>query len=97
MNKIKNKKDRQTGIHSTKKLNESLALIRNKTNKPNRIILEEIICPIATALSGKKDPSGYFVFFDAENVNVKIWSASDMVMSGKLTSPLGLSDVIGVA
>ena len=83
-------------IHSSEKLNSNLALIKFLTRKPSRIILEEIISPLALALSGKREPCGYWVSIQGDSINIQCYGASN-IQSGKITNPLGLNDVIRIS
>ena len=80
VNKIKRKKYNQHMIHSSEKLNSNLALLRYKTRKPNRIILEEIINPLAEILANKREPCGYFVTFQGDNMNIQCYGSGNFVM-----------------
>ena len=84
-------------IHSSQKLNSNLAIIKYFTRKSHRVLLEEIVNPLASMLINKKEPSGYFVTFSGDSMNIQVYGSGNFVTSGKLTSPCGLNDVIRIS
>jgi hypothetical protein len=84
--KIKRKKYKQSMIHSSEKLNSNLAIIKYYTRKSPRIILEEIVNPLAQILANKREPNGYWVSVQNDTINIQCFGVGNIVQGSKLTS-----------
>jgi hypothetical protein len=81
-------KNHQVHVYSSIKLNSNLSVIKSKTDKPYRVILEDITTPLSYMLADKRDPAGYFVYAESDKLVIQVYGAGNIVTSGKLTKPI---------
>jgi hypothetical protein len=86
-------KNHQVHVYSSIKLNSNLSVIKSKTDKPYRVILEDITTPLSYMLVDKRDPAGYFVYAEGDKLIIQVYGAANIVSSGKLSATLG--DTLG--
>jgi hypothetical protein len=83
----KKKKYKGYMINGSERLIQDLAYIRNRTHKPNRILLEEIFCPLRSILK-RKLAGNYYVVVEDDQIIIRVYSRKPVYSSGKLTATL---------
>jgi hypothetical protein len=80
-------------INGSKRLNSDLAYIRRRTEKSNRVLLEDVFCPLAILLKNKVD-GNYCITVQNNEIVISVYSRAPKYFSSKATSTL--NDILGV-
>jgi hypothetical protein len=79
--KSKRKKYKGFMINGSSRLNSNLTYLRSRTGKTNRILLEEVFCPLSQIIASKYE-GNYNVIVEDNQIVIKVYSREPTYFNG---------------